>query len=143
MDLSVFIHGLLLPPLYVGFVFWSLLYCLVRSVLSSLQSSCKDRESWLVKMNCLPDATKLVFCGSSSLRRGLVYSVGLWYFLVILTCLLRHIESTSVVMGDTRAYPECHPLLLVSVRKSETKFAPQMGKCTRFRYLSHLRKCLL
>ena len=43
-------------------------------------------ESWLLYFNCL-DAVLwlLVFCGSSSWSHGLVCSVWLWYYLVILT----------------------------------------------------------
>ena len=59
-----------------------------------LQSSCWGRESWLLWINCLLNALwQSVFCGSSSLWRGLVCGVWLWYFLIILTCFFMHLQS--------------------------------------------------
>ena len=49
-----------------------------------LQSSWRGRESWLLCFYCLV-LLLWVFCGSSSQCPGLVCSVWLWYFLIILT----------------------------------------------------------
>ena len=51
-----------------------------------LQWSWWGRESWLLCFNCLLDVLwLLVFCGSSSRCFGLICSVWMWYFLIILT----------------------------------------------------------
>ena len=48
-----------------------------------------ERGDWLLYFACLPDVLwLLVFCGYSSRYRGLVCSVWLWYFLIILTYFL-------------------------------------------------------
>ena len=80
------------PPIVCGgsvfglcFVIYHLMSFLV------LQSPWRWRESWLLYFNYLPDVLWLLVCyGSSSPCRGLVCSVWLWYFLIILTYVLKH-----------------------------------------------------
>ena len=51
-----------------------------------LQSSWRGRESWLLFYYCLTDVLSLyMFCDSSSRCCGLICSVWLWYFMIILT----------------------------------------------------------
>ena len=65
--------------------------CLVSFLV--LQSSCQEREGWLLYFYCLLDVIRLLlFFVSSSQCRRLVCSVQLWHFLILLTYLLIIIE---------------------------------------------------
>ena len=72
----------------LGFCVSSMLCYPVLCDFAVLQLYWWGRESWL--FDCLLDILwQSVFCGLSSQCRGLVLSVWLWYFLIILTCFLK------------------------------------------------------
>ena len=66
-----------------------------------LQSSWWGRESWLLCLICLPGVSWWL-SGSSSRCHGVVCSLWLWYFLIILTYYFCNIDSSLVKM----AHPE-------------------------------------
>ena len=83
---------LLLLPLWESV---NVLCFVVRNFMSILvlQSSWWGRESWLLYWICLPGVSWWL-SGSSSRCHGVVCSLWLWYFLIILTyyfCYLQHI----------------------------------------------------
>ena len=70
-----------------------------------LQSFWRGRESWLLCFYCPTDVLLLkMFCGYSSRCYGLICSVWLWYFLVILTYFLPRITPRTVY--KTGLYPD-------------------------------------
>ena len=80
------IHCLFLLPLFVGVLCWSWFCYVVLSVLSSFAIILMGKMSSLLYLYCLPDVLWLwVFGGFSSWCLGLVCSVRLRHFLVILT----------------------------------------------------------
>ena len=82
-----------------GSCFYSIL-----CVLLALQSSVWGRESLLLYFNCLPGVLSLfMFCGSSSWCRGLFYSVLLWYFMIILTCLFSVCDTQACANPESFA----------------------------------------
>ena len=110
--LTLLIHCFMLLPLFVG------IHCLVLVLLWSyfsfslvpflgLQPSWRGREDWLLYFVGFLDVWwLLIFCGSFSLFRGLVHSLRLWYFLIILTCFFRLLERWTLLLS---------PFLLISI----------------------------
>ena len=83
------IHCLLFAPIVCGGVVFGPCFFPVLCP-SSAAITCMGNESWLLYFNCVPEVLwLLVFCRSSSRYHMLVCSVGLWYFLFILTCFLK------------------------------------------------------
>ena len=85
---------LLLLPLWESVIVLYFVVCYFMSVLV-LQSSWWGRESWLLCLICLPGVSWWL-SGSSSRCHRVVYSLWLWYFLIILIYYLR-IGSVSVI----------------------------------------------
>ena len=107
----------MLLPLFVGFCVG---LCFGKHYFVSflgLQSSWRGRESWLLYCYCLSDVLFLfTFCESSPWHRGLVCSVWLCFFLIILTnfsALSRLLEtlSPSFFKGPQQCIPSCGILL--------------------------------
>ena len=74
---------LLLLPLWESVIVLCFVVCYFKSILV-LQSSWWGSESWLLCLNCLPGVSWWL-SGSSSRCHGVVCSLWLWYFLIILT----------------------------------------------------------
>ena len=74
---------LLLLPLWESVIVLCFVVRYFMSILV-LQSSWWGRESWLFCLVCLPGVLWLL-CGSSSRCHGFVFSLWLWYILIILT----------------------------------------------------------
>ena len=80
-----------------------------------LQSSRCGRDSWLLCFVCLRGVSWLL-CGSSSRCHGFVYSLWLWYFLIILTFLRKLwvvmallLIIYSKIVSTPNFYPEKKP----------------------------------
>ena len=89
MVLLLLTFCLLLLPLWESVIVLCFVVRYFMSILV-LQSSWWGRESWLLRSICLPGVSWWL-SGSSSGCHGVVFSLWLWYFLIILTyyfCLL-------------------------------------------------------
>ena len=93
------IQTLLLLPLWESVI---VLCFVVRYFMSILvfQSSWWGRESWLLCLSCLPGVLWWL-SGSSSRCHGVVCSLWLWYFLIILTYYFCYQSASSRVTEST------------------------------------------
>ena len=100
---------LLLLPLWESVI---VLCFVVRYFMSNLvlQSSWWERESWLLCLICLPSVSWWL-SGSSSRCHGVVCSLWLWYFLIILTIFLWDCGTCGICVKVARCNVACLKVL--------------------------------
>ena len=118
---------LLLLPLWESVIVLCFVVCYFMSVLV-LQSSWWGRESWLLCLICLPGVSWWLR-GSSSRCQGVVCSLWLWYFLIILTYyFLRKWDSKPVYLATATGW-KTEILLVTSLDRILSKKRITITKC--------------
>ena len=113
MALLLLIGCWLLIPLWESLI----VLCFAERDCISILASWWDSESWLLFLVCLPSVSSLL-CGSSSRCHGFVCILWLWFYIIILTFLIKMPGLVWILITRMPAFVACECLIGITFLSS-------------------------